>query len=199
MLVTVKRFVIGAKCPPGLDSLNAYCPAMFCMKSPFWKLNCAVICPPVESGSPGTLELTMPPIDMPAWPSVRLTCCTSQSLASITPLVLASRNFCTTTVSPLVRPVTCNVMVPLYVLLTADGVTLKTTAAAVDSSCWHAATASRRIQELRVFAFMRLLALLLMVCLLTAAAGGPGWCWGWLGVLVALLESGDDKAAQLLK
>jgi hypothetical protein len=48
------------------------------------------------------------------------------------------------------------------VLLTAEGVTLKVTAArAVEAICWQAAKASRRIQALRVFAFMRLLALVL--------------------------------------
>ena len=34
-LVMLKRFVFAVKCPAGLDSLKRYCPAMFCMKSPF--------------------------------------------------------------------------------------------------------------------------------------------------------------------
>ena len=86
---------------------------MFWIKSPFRKFNCAVICPAVESVSPGTLELTMPPITMPAWPSVNWNCCTSHSPLSTTPLVLRSINFWTITVSVLVKPFTCNVMLPL--------------------------------------------------------------------------------------
>src|SRR5579863_4302187 len=65
---------------------------------------------------------------MPACPSVRLYCCTRKSWPSITPLVFASRNFCTTTVSPVWMFVTCSEIVPLYVLLTALGVMVKRTA-----------------------------------------------------------------------
>src|SRR5579871_3215613 len=47
------------------------------------------------------------------------------SPASMTPLPLRSIHRCTVTCSPLVRPVMLKVMTPVYVLLTAAGVTVK--------------------------------------------------------------------------
>ena len=111
-LVTVKTFVIGGETLP--ETLNKYFPMMFCTKSPFWKFNFAVIVPLAEpSVSPATLKFVTPPMTWPAWPSVMLNCCTSKSAASMTPLVLESRNFWTTTDPPGVRPVICNVIVPV--------------------------------------------------------------------------------------
>lgn len=111
--MTLKEAVNGVKCPAGLESSNKHFPTMLCVKSPFGKFKFAAICPAVVSASPGTLKLVTPPITMPAWPSVKVNCCASQSAASITPLVFASRYFCTTTVSPLARPVTWSVIGPL--------------------------------------------------------------------------------------
>src|ERR1039458_10568151 len=63
--------------------------------------------PAVAFKSPGTLKLVTPPITKFV-PSCKLNCCTIQSVPSMTPLVLRSRNFWTTTFSVFVNPPICN-------------------------------------------------------------------------------------------
>src|SRR5437868_13103088 len=77
-LVTLKLLVMGAKWPPGLESLYRYFATRFCTKSPFWKFNTAVMAPVAELKSPGTLRLVTPPITE-FTPSCSVNCWTNVS------------------------------------------------------------------------------------------------------------------------
>ena len=67
--VTVKAFVIGAKCPLGLVSRYKCLPMKPCALSKPPKINGAVIWPVTESASLGTLKFVTP-LKTLAWPSV---------------------------------------------------------------------------------------------------------------------------------